>query len=283
MIVFFISFILSAFGQQIVPLIPNTGDDFTPWVGAYHPNGSVPSGTTYWEVFLDDSKFQGWLFDDSNDTGLNLKVIQTCDWNMTFHVREIKNSHSWEENYLILNNTHKGTVTYCDIHRKTYRLMVENNGPQCDNVELKVYIGLGQGICILEEVGKVILRIVIICLLVCLGVCVIGCIAGIGCGVTACYCCCCKKQPQQNYQTMNNYQSQPQYNQAYNQQNYPVQNNQGYAAQPPYSQPNYPVNHAPPPQGYVQQGYVQQPYSTAPNANQPNAMPYNPNRRSEHV
>jgi len=278
---FILFFISCTFGQQIIPLIPNTGDEYTPWVGGYHPNGSIPVGITYWEVTLDDSKFQDWLFDDANDTGLNLKVLQTCEWNMTFDVRRVK-SHGYEQYTLTMNDTNKQTVTYCDLHRATYRLMVENNGPQtCENVEMRVYIGLGEGICILEDAAKAILRIILICLFVCLGVCLLGCIAAVGCGVTACWCCCCKKEPQY-YQTMNNYQPQPQYNQAYNQQNYPVQNNQAYVQQPQYSQPNYPVqNYAQP-----QQGYVQQPYSTAPqqpHAHQPNAMPYNPNPRSEHV
>jgi len=285
----FVFCIYLAFGQQVVPLVPSDADWSKPWVGAFHPNGSVPVGKTYWKVQLDQNDLPNWVFNQDNDTGLNMEVVHTCEFNMTFEVAKVHGSSEVNWN-AIYNSTNKGTVTYCDVDRKDYQLIVENKGSQtCDYVEIKVYVGVGEAVCILESLAKAWLKILIICLCVGLGICVIGVIACCACGCTAFYCCCKKKNTNYNrMQHQNNYVAPPP---TYNQPGpnpAHVQNAPAQYIQPVY-QPNQPYVQQPN-QHYVQQPnqpHMQQqnyPTGSGYSNQQPPAMNnYNSNAHSEHV
>jgi len=274
--------IIGALGQEIVPLVYDAGDiNDQPWKGAYDPNGTIPaSGSKTWLVRLQDNDLPDWVFEHDNATSLSINVIKTCNFNMTF---AITNSHkgsdtTWSQE---MNTTNKGAVAYCDVDSREYQIVVTNHHSyECDSVKMEVYIGVGEGVCILESLAKWWLKTFLIILFVSLGICVLLCVLAVCCGCTSIYMCCCRKKPDvRHYDRM---QNQNNYNPA------PITNQQNFAPNQPYYQPQQQQAYQPqqsyqPQQAYpANQGYVQQPYQ--PHQNQQNnttiqdGMPY-----TEHV
>jgi len=275
--------IIGAIGQEIVPLVYDAGDiNDQPWKGAYDPNGTIPaSGSKTWLVRLQDNDLPDWVFEHDNATSLSINVIKTCNFNMTF---AITNSHkgsdtTWSQE---MNTTNKGAVAYCDVDSREYQIVVTNHHSyECDSVKMEVYIGVGEGVCILESLAKWWLKTFLIILFVSLGICVLLCVLAVCCGCTSIYMCCCRKKPDvRHYDRM---QNQNNYNPA------PITNQQNFAPNQPYYQPQQQQQAYQPQQSYqpqqaypANQGYVQQPYQ--PHQSQQNnttiqdGMPY-----TEHV
>lgn len=272
-------------------MLPSDAHYTKPWVGEWHANGSVPVGKSAWKVSLPDDDLPGWVFKHNNDTGLNIKVLQTCDFNMTFEIAKI-HKHGEDDWNGIFNSSHTGTITYCDIDNTVYDIIVVNKGSQpCGYVEMEVYIGIAQGICVLESLAKAFLKIFLIILFCILGTCALVCLIAVFCGFTACWFCCCPKK-QNNYNQMANQntyvQPSPNYHQHPNQRNnapnqphfapHFVANQPHYAA----NQPNFnghlqnPPQHNNQPAYQPHQGYVQPETGTQPNYPTQNGPVTNP-------